>query len=171
MAFKAPICQHARPTSGYPESKMPIMNVDNQCTEGRTDRPLVTERTCLGFERNNQTNRPFDRSSSRLRGTYSPPTLTGAGQQQTVSTNTGCNQWLSLVETLLKVALVGRHRSLVANTSKCGWAINPPPFRGIHRIYLESINKQIKTNQKIMLWHIVNRLDLGTLGTSPTICP
>ena len=54
--------------------------------------------------------------------TYSPPTL-GAGHQQTVSTNTGCNQWLSVAKTLLKVALDGRNRSLVACTTKCGWAI------------------------------------------------
>ena len=55
--------------------------------------------------------------------TYSPPTLTGVGHQRTVSTSIGCNQWLSLAKTILKVALVGRNRSLVARTSKCGWAI------------------------------------------------
>ena len=54
---------------------------------------------------------------------YSPPTLTSAGHQQTVSMNIGCNQWLSLAKTLLKVALAGRNRSMVAHTSKCGWAI------------------------------------------------
>ena len=41
-----------------------------------------------------------------------------------VSTSTGCNQWLLLAKTLLKVALVGRTRSLVARTCKCGWAIS-----------------------------------------------
>ena len=55
--------------------------------------------------------------------TYSPPTVTGAGHQRTVSTSTGCNQWLSLAKTLLKVALVGRNRSLIAHNSKCGWTI------------------------------------------------
>ena len=58
-----------------------------------------------------------------LSSTYSPPTLTGAGHQRTVSTSTRCNQWLSLAITLLKVALAGRNRSLVACSSKCGWAI------------------------------------------------
>ena len=33
-----------------------------------------------------------------------------------------CNQWLSLAKTLLKVTLTGGNRSLVARTSKCGWA-------------------------------------------------
>ena len=42
--------------------------------------------------------------------------------QQTLSTSKSCNQWLSLGKTLLKVALVGGNRSLVARTSKCGWA-------------------------------------------------
>ena len=48
--------------------------------------------------------------------TYSPPTLTGEDHQRTVS-----NQWLSLAKTLLKVAIFGRNRSLVARTNKCGW--------------------------------------------------
>ena len=54
----------------------------------------------------------------------SPPTLTSAGHQRTVSTSSGCNQWLSLAKPLLKVALAGRNRSLVTQTSKCGWAIS-----------------------------------------------
>ena len=37
-------------------------------------------------------------------------------------TNTGCDQWFSLVEPALKAALAGRNRSLVARTGKCGWA-------------------------------------------------
>ena len=57
--------------------------------------------------------------------TYSPPTLIGAGHQRTVSTSKGCNQWFSLAKILLKVALAGGNRSLVARTSKCGWAISP----------------------------------------------
>ena len=52
--------------------------------------------------------------------TKRPPTLTGAGHQWTVSTNTGCTQWLSLAKPALKVAPTGRNRSLVACTSKCG---------------------------------------------------
>ena len=50
--------------------------------------------------------------------TNSPPTLTGAGHQRTLNTNIGCNQWLSLAKTLLKMTLDGRNRSLVAYTSK-----------------------------------------------------
>ena len=34
---------------------------------------------------------------------YSQTTLVIAGHQRTVSINTGCNQWLSLAKTLLKV--------------------------------------------------------------------
>ena len=40
--------------------------------------------------------------------------------QRAVSTIKGCNQWLSLAETLLKVALAGGNCSLVARTSLCG---------------------------------------------------
>ena len=50
--------------------------------------------------------------------------LTGASHQQTVSTNVGCNKWLSLAKSILKVGLAGRNRSLVAHTRKCGWATN-----------------------------------------------
>ena len=56
----------------------------------------------------------------------SPPTLTGAGHQWTVNTNTSCNQWLSLAKPVLKVAHASRHRSLVLRTSKCMWAISWP---------------------------------------------
>ena len=66
--------------------------------------------------------------------TNSPPTLTGVGHQRTVSTDIGCNQWLSLAKPPLKVGLAGRNRSLVARTSKwwvcykkmqdCGGAFN-----------------------------------------------
>ena len=56
----------------------------------------------------------------------SPPTLTGAGHQRTVSTSIGCSQWLCVAKTILKVALAGRNCSLVARTSKCGWAISSP---------------------------------------------
>ena len=59
-----------------------------------------------------------------LHATNSPPTVTGAGHHWTVSTNIGCNQWLSLAKTLLKVTLAGRNRSMVARTNKCGWAIS-----------------------------------------------
>ena len=51
------------------------------------------------------------------------PHLLVPGHQRTVSTSKGCNQWLSLAKTLRKVALDGGNRSLVARTSKCGWAI------------------------------------------------
>ena len=51
---------------------------------------------------------------------YSPPTLTSVGHQWTVSTNIGCNQWLSLLELALKVVLAGRNRLLVALINKCG---------------------------------------------------
>ena len=56
--------------------------------------------------------------------TISSPTLTVPGHQRTVSTSKGCNHWLSLAKTLLKVALAGGNRSMVACTSKCGWAIS-----------------------------------------------
>ena len=52
------------------------------------------------------------------------PHLLVPGHQQTVSTNNGCNQWLSLAKTLLKVALASGNRSLVSRTGKCGWAIS-----------------------------------------------
>ena len=74
---------------------------------------------------------------SRKKGN-SPPTLIGAGHQRTVSTNTGCKQWFSLARTLLKVALVGRDCSLVARTSKCGWAISHPPTQVGYQSYLIS---------------------------------
>jgi hypothetical protein len=51
--------------------------------------------------------------------TYTLPTPAGVGHQRTESTMTGCNQWLSLAKIALKVALAGRDRSLVANTSRC----------------------------------------------------
>ena len=41
-----------------------------------------------------------------------------------MSTITGCNQWLSLAERTLKVAHASKNRSLLAHTSKCGWAMN-----------------------------------------------
>ena len=55
---------------------------------------------------------------------YSPPTHTGAHHPRTVSTNTGCNKWLSLAEPSLKVALADRNQSLVACTNMCVCAIN-----------------------------------------------
>ena len=55
---------------------------------------------------------------------YSPPTHTGAGHQWTVSTNIGCNQWLSLAEPTLKMAPAGRNHSPVAHTNMCGWTIS-----------------------------------------------
>ena len=60
------------------------------------------------------------------------PTSVSVGHQWTKSTNTGCNQWLSLAKIALKVHLVGRNRSLVANTSRCGegirgWSNHKPP--------------------------------------------
>ena len=41
-----------------------------------------------------------------------------------MKTNFGCNRWLSLAKPALKVAHVGTHRSSVARTSKCEWAIS-----------------------------------------------
>jgi hypothetical protein len=51
---------------------------------------------------------------------YSPPTLTGVGHQWMASTCTGCNQYLSLAKLALKVALVGRNRSVVTCTASVG---------------------------------------------------
>ena len=42
------------------------------------------------------------------------PHLLVRGHQRTVSTSKGCNQWLSLAKTLLKVAIAGGNCSLVA---------------------------------------------------------
>ena len=53
-----------------------------------------------------------------------------------VSTKKGCNQWLSLAKTLLKVALAGGNRLLIAPTSKCGRAIRVHPH-----IHVRAINK------------------------------
>jgi len=52
------------------------------------------------------------------------PTHVGAGHQRTESTNTSCNQWLSLAKIALKIPLADRTRSLVANTSRCGEGIS-----------------------------------------------
>ena len=60
-----------------------------------------------------------------VRFTFIPhPHLLVPGHQRTVSTNKGSNQWLSLANTLLKVALAGGNRSLVIRTNKCGQAIS-----------------------------------------------
>jgi hypothetical protein len=61
---------------------------------------------------------------SHLTLANSPSTLTGVGHHGTVSTNTGCNQWFTLAKPCVKVFHVGRNCSLVAHTSKCGWAIS-----------------------------------------------
>ena len=45
------------------------------------------------------------------------PHLLVSGHQRMVSTNKGCNQWLTLAKTLLKVALASGNRSLVARTT------------------------------------------------------
>jgi len=55
--------------------------------------------------------------------TNNPPTLTCVGHRWTVSTNIGCNQWLSLANPCLKVLLVGRDRLMVVRIGKCRWAI------------------------------------------------
>jgi hypothetical protein len=48
------------------------------------------------------------------------PTPVGVGHRRTESTNTGCNQWLSLAKIALKVPLASRNRSLVASTAGVG---------------------------------------------------
>ena len=48
---------------------------------------------------------------------YGPPSFAGVDRQWTVSTGTGCNQWLSLAKPTLKVLPARRNRSLVARTS------------------------------------------------------
>ena len=45
---------------------------------------------------------------------------------QSTSTSIGCNHWLSLAKSALKVALAGRNRSPVVRTSQCVWAITRP---------------------------------------------
>ena len=54
----------------------------------------------------------------------SPPTLTDVSHQWTISTSISYIQWLSLANLELKVALIGRSRSLVAHTSKCEHAMS-----------------------------------------------
>ena len=48
-----------------------------------------------------------------------------SGHKRTATTSKGCNHWLLMANTLLKVALAGGNRSMVARTSKCGWAFTP----------------------------------------------
>ena len=52
------------------------------------------------------------------------PHLLVPGHQRTMSTSNGCNQWVPLAKTLLKVALAGGNRSLVARTVNCRRAIS-----------------------------------------------
>ena len=49
--------------------------------------------------------------------------LINVGQQLMVSTNTNYIQWFSLAKPTSKVTPIGRNRSLVACTSKCGWVV------------------------------------------------
>ena len=68
------------------------------------------------------------------RGAWPPPSYTlptpiGAAHQWTESTSTGCDQWLSLAEIVLKVPPAGTNRSLVANTNRCGEGISFLPNR------------------------------------------
>ena len=72
--------------------------------------------------------------------TNSPPTLTGVGHQRTVSTDIGCNQWLSLAKSPLKVGLAGRNRSLVARTSKWGFAIRKCKIVEEHSMTLRDLH-------------------------------
>ena len=65
----------------------------------------------------------------------SPHLLVHAGHLWTESTNTGCNQWLSLAKIALKVPHAGRNRSLVANTNRCGEGIS------LHYIFYGPGNK------------------------------
>ena len=85
----------------------------------------------------------------------SPPTLTGVGHQWTVSTSTGCNQWLSLVKSTLKVLPAGRNLSLAACTNKCGWVI---------RRSIPETNESSKT-ERLCLTCNNNRLDLESWRT------
>ena len=55
-----------------------------------------------------------------MRLTYTLPTPASPGHQRTESTNTSCNQWLSLTKIAIEVPHDGRNRSLVACTNRCG---------------------------------------------------
>ena len=81
--------------------------------------------------------------------------LTGVGHQWTVSTSTGCNQWLSLVKSTLKVLPAGRNLSLAACTNKCGWVI---------RRSIPETNESSKT-ERLCLTCNNNRLDLESWRT------
>ena len=89
--------------------------------------------------------------SHHLDAINSPTTLIGAGHQRTVSTITGYKQWFSLTKSTLNVTLVGRNRSLMARTSKCGWAISSMKQRmGRTGCYLQMNRlKFIKTSGKL----------------------
>ena len=101
----------------------------------------------------------FGDASKHLQ-TNSPPTLTYVGYQRTIPTSKGhfseCfNQWEPLVATS-----DGTHRSLVARTSKCGWAIRDsisnPIFVWIalHRIYFQWNWPQYSKEVTYILQHI-----------------
>ena len=66
----------------------------------------------------------YDFSFTYPRNLIPHPHLLVPSHQRTVSTSKGCNQWLSLAKPLLKVALAGGNRSLLACTSKCEWGIS-----------------------------------------------
>ena len=53
-----------------------------------------------------------------------PHLLMWANNERWVPTLAATNQWFSMINLILKVVPIGRNRSLVANTSKCGWAIS-----------------------------------------------
>ena len=97
---------------------------------------------------------------SSLRHTL--PTHVGVGHEWTESTNTGCNQWLSLAKITLKVSPAGRNHSLVGNTNKCGEGINLVcPF--VHRLPLncDSIKNKILTCEHGSVSRAVDQTHMG----------
>ena len=64
--------------------------------------------------------------------TYSPPTLTSVGHQWTIPTNRShFKNWFSQWEPLVATS-AGTHRSMMAHTRQCGWAITVHPLYMLH---------------------------------------
>ena len=89
--------------------------------------PMIPTKQSVILLKSRWTSTNYFSNSTSSSATNSPPTLIAASHHRTVSTNTGCNQWLPLAKPILKVTHVGRNHSPVAHTSMCGWAIITHP--------------------------------------------
>jgi hypothetical protein len=64
----------------------------------------------------------------------SPPTFTGVGHQWTISRG-HCKNWFSQWEPLVAIT-ADTHRSLMAHTNRCGWAISYVLFPWCTTMYM-----------------------------------